>query len=79
MELYISCMYDDYFVISVIDGDSFTVYYHMCSLMDTYPILACVWCVCFLLYVISDVVKEGSCSHLLVEIYMMHHFLSFLV
>ena len=46
-----------------------------CFLMDTYPILACVWCACFLLYGVSNMVKEGSHSHLLVGIYTMHHFL----
>ena len=29
----------------------------------------------FFMYGVSDVVKEGSRSHLLVGIYMMHHFL----
>ena len=49
------------------------VYYHMCFPMDTYPILH--------LYGmrVSDVVKEGSHSQLLVGIYTMHHFLPLLV
>ena len=45
--------------------------------MDTYPILH-VYGVCvfvFFMYGISDVVKEGSRSHLLVRIYTMHLFL----
>ena len=69
-------MHDDYTVFSVIDDD-----YHMCFLMDTYPILACVWCTClfFFMYGVFDVVKEGSRSHLLVGIYTMHHFLPLLV
>ena len=53
----------------------------MCLLMDTYPILH-VYGVCvfvFFMYDVCDVVKEGSRSHLLVGIYMMHHFLPLLV
>ena len=45
--------------------------------MDTYPIQHVYGvCVFFLfMYGISDMVKEGIRSHLLVEIYTMHHFL----
>ena len=60
-----------FLVIDVVSMD----YYHTYFIMDTYPILACVWCACFLLYGVSNMVKEGSHSHLLVRIYMMHHFL----
>ena len=51
----------------------------MYFLMDTYPILSCVWCACLLLYGVSNVVKEGSRSHLLAEIYTMHHFQPLLI
>ena len=51
----------------------------MCFPMDTYPILHVYGVRVYFLYMydISDVVKEGSCSQLLVEIYMMYHFLLF--
>ena len=48
----------------------------MCLLMDTYPILHVYGVrVFFFMYGISDVVKEGIHTHLLVGIYTMHHFL----
>ena len=55
-----------------LDGLSYTFSY------GYLPHTACVWCVCvyvLFMYDISDVVKEGSCSHFLVGIYTMYHFL----
>ena len=44
--------------------------------MDTYPILHVYGVrVVLFMYGVSDMVKEGSRSHLLVGIYTMHHFL----
>ena len=70
-------MYDDYSVILVIDDDLLD---ELLSYVFSYgylPHTTCLWCAYFFffMYGISDVVKEGSRSHLLVRIYMMHHFL----
>lgn len=39
--------------------------------MNTYPILACVWCTCmsYFMYDVSDMVKGGSRSHLLQDLH----------
>ena len=52
--------------------------YYMCFLKDTYPILHVYGVHVYLfMYDVSNVVKEGSRSHLLVGSYMIHHFLPF--
>ena len=70
-------MYDDYSVISVIEDDELDGLLCVFLWILT-PYCMCMVCmVVFFMYGISDVVKEGSHSHLLVGIYMMHHFLPF--
>ena len=43
----ISYMHDDYFqCLQLLMMITKMIYYHMYFLIDTYPILACVWCAC---------------------------------
>ena len=52
------------------------VYYHVFSYgYLPHTCMCIVRMFVFFMYGVSDVVKEGSRSHLLVRIYMMHHFL----
>ena len=68
-------MHDDYSVISVIDDDELD------GLLCVFLWILTPYCMCmvcmffFFMYGIFVVVKEGIHSQLLVEIYMMHHFL----
>ena len=68
-------MHDDYSVILVIDDDDLDglLCVFLWILTPYYMCMVCVFV--FFMCGISNVVKEGSCSHLLVRIYTMHHFL----